>query len=144
MKEKGEQMDAYTVSTDPARLDVAFIHKFLSESCYWALGRSYDLVARSIANSLCFGVYRGSQQVGFARVVTDHATFAWVCDVFIIPEERGKGLSKRLVRAVVSHPDLSGLRLMILATRDAHELYGRYGGFKGLRAPERWMERFNG
>lgn len=141
---KPEISAEYTISTDPALLDVPFIHKFLSEEAYWALGRPYETVVRSVENSLCFGVYHGAQQVGFARVVTDYATFAWLCDVFIIPTERGKGLSKRLVQAVVSHPMLAGLRRMMLATRDAHELYRRYGEFEALRTPERWMERFNG
>jgi len=136
-----QQRDGYTISTDKARLDVDLIHAFLSERAYWALGRSRALVETSIANSLCFGVYAGDQQVGFARVVTDCATFAWLCDVFILEAQRGRGLAKWLVEVIVAHPDLQGLRRMLLATRDAHELYRRFGGFTPLRAPERWMER---
>lgn len=134
----------FTLSTDPGRLDITFIHQFLSQHCYWALGRSYETVERSIQNSLCFGVYLGQPMVGFARVVTDYATFAWLCDVFIVPEQRGKGLSKWLVASIVDYPELKDLRRMMLATRDAHVLYQRYGNFQSLRAPERWMERFRG
>ena len=129
------------ISTDRNRLDLAYIHRYLSEACYWALGRSRDIVEKSIANSLCFGVYAGDQQIGFARVVTDCATFAWLCDVFIDDAHRGQGLGKRLVETVVAHPELQGLRNFILATRDAHELYRGYGGFEALAAPERWMAR---
>lgn len=135
------QRDGFTISTDKARLDVDLIHAFLSERAYWALGRSRARVEASIANSLCFGVYTAAQQVGFARVVTDGATFAWVCDVFILEAQRGHGLGKWLVETIIAHPDLQGLRRMLLATRDAHELYRRFGGFTPLRTPERWMER---
>jgi GNAT superfamily N-acetyltransferase len=117
------------------------IQAFLSQRAYWARGRALETVRRSIENSLCFGVYDGDQQVGFARVVTDYATFAWVCDVFILETHRGRGLSKWLIETVVAHPDLRGLRRLLLATRDAHELYSRYGGFGPLSAPDRWMER---
>jgi GNAT superfamily N-acetyltransferase len=134
----------YHLSTDKAHLDIALIHTFLSKSAYWALGRPLALVQKSIEHSLCFGVYEAGQQVGFARVVTDYATFAWLCDVFILETHRGRGLSKWLVECVVAHPDLQHLRRFLLATRDAHELYHRYGGFQALRTPERWMERFNG
>lgn len=99
---------------------------------------------RSIAHSLCFGVYGEGEQVGFARVVTDYATFAWLCDVFVLETARRRGLGKWLIASVIAHPDLQGLRRFTLATRDAHELYRRYGGFEALRAPERWMEKFNG
>jgi GNAT superfamily N-acetyltransferase len=134
----------YSISTEKSQLDVPFIHKFLSEECYWALGRPYAVVVHSIENSLCFGAYLGGRQAGFARVVTDYATFAWLDDVFVIPAERGKGISKALVQAVVNHPDLSGLRRMMLATRDAHDLYRNYGGFEVVKTPQRWMERFSG
>ena len=96
---------------------------------------------KSIANSLCFGVYDGDRQMGFARVVTDYATFAWLCDVFIDAAYRGQGLGKQLVERIVAHPELQGMRNFILATRDAHELYRQYGGFEALAAPERWMAR---
>lgn len=131
----------YLISTDRARLDVDLISTFLSERAYWAPGRPRAVVERSLANSLCFGVYAGAAQAGLARVVTDYATFAWVCDVFILEAHRGQGLSKWLIETVVAHPELQGLRRMLLATRDAHGLYQRHGGFAPLHAPERWLER---
>ena len=133
--------DGYTISTDKTRLDTGLIHDFLSEDSYWAQDRPYDVVERSIDHSLCFGVYAGTEQVGFARVVTDYVTFAWLCDVFIVEPHRGQGLGKRLVETVVAHPDLDGIRLFSLATRDAHELYRRYAGFEPLEVPEKWMAR---
>jgi len=135
------QRDGYTISTDKTRLDTGLIHNFLSEDSYWAQDRPYDVVERSIDHSLCFGVYAGTEQVGFARVVTDYVTFAWLCDVFIVESHRGRGLGKRLVETVVAHPDLDGIRLFSLATRDAHELYRRYAGFEPLEVPEKWMAR---
>jgi GNAT superfamily N-acetyltransferase len=129
------------ISTDRSRLDIAYIHRYLSEKCYWSIGRSRAVVEKSIANSLCFGVYDGDRQMGFARVVTDYATFAWLCDVFIDAAYRGRGVGKQLVETVVAHPELQGMRNFILATRDAHELYRQYGGFEALAAPERWMAR---
>ena len=135
------QRDGYTISTDKTRLDTGLIHNFLSEDSYWAQDRPYDVVERSIDHSLCFGVYAGTEQVGFARVVTDYVTFAWLCDVFIVESHRGRGLGKRLVETVVAHPDLDGIRLFSLATRDAHELYRRYAGFEPLEVPEKWMVR---
>jgi GNAT superfamily N-acetyltransferase len=129
------------ISTDRARLDIARIHSWLSTQAYWALGRPLATVQRAIEHSLCFGIYRGDQQIGFARAVTDYATFAWICDVFISEEARGAELGKWLIATIVAHPAISGLRLTILATRDAHGLYERYGGFSPLQAPERWMER---
>ncbi len=131
----------FEISTDRTRLDVDYVHRYLSQECYWAIGRSRAVVEKSLANSLCFGVYDGARQIGFARVVTDYATFAWLCDVFIDAAYRGHGLGKQLVEAVIAHPELQGLRNFILATRDAHELYRRYGGFDALTAPERWMAR---
>ncbi len=133
---KGE----YVISTDPARLDIAMIHEYLSGSAYWAMGRPLDVVCRSIDNSLAFGVYQGSAQIGFARVVTDYATFAWLADVFVLPEFRGQGIGKWLIGVIVDHPCLRGLRRWILATKDAHSLYAQYG-FTTLDAPERFMER---
>ncbi len=133
-----------TISTDRALLDVDFIHEYLSGQSYWAAGRSRAVTEKAIANSLCFGVYEHGRQVGFARVVTDYATFAWLCDVFIDSAYRGRGLGKRLVEAVVNHEDLAHVRRLVLATHDAHELYRRYGGFESLTAPERWMVRAGG
>lgn len=132
---------AYTVSTDRARLDVDLVHEFLSRSSYWAQGRSYAIVQASIEHSLCFGLFYETQQVGFARVVTDFATFAWLCDFFIVETHRGQGLGKWLIECVVAHPDLQDLGIFLLATRDAHELYRRYGGFRELQMPEKWMIR---
>ena len=133
----------YTISTDPARLDAGFIHDYLAHVSYWAQGRPLEVVQKSLDNSLCFGVYLGAEQVGLARVVTDYATFAWVCDVFIAEAHRGRKLGKRLIECVVAHPNLQGLKQILLATRDAHELYRRYGGFESLHAPEKWMIRRN-
>lgn len=134
------QRDDYEISTDPARLDLDLTHDFLSHKSYWATGRSRDVVERSIANSLPFGIYKGNEQVGFARIVTDYATFAWVADVFVLPEHRGRGLSKWLMEVIIAHPRLQGFRRWVLSTRDAHGLYERFGFIK-LHKPERWMER---
>lgn len=133
----------YAISTNPARLDIALIHQYLSASAYWAMGRPLDVVRRSIQNSLPFGVYKGGAQIGFARVVTDYATFAWLADVFVLPEHRGQGIGKWLIATVVEHPRLPGLRRWVLATKDAHGLYAQQG-FTPLSAPERFMERFTG
>jgi len=136
------QRDGYIISTDKARLDTAVIHHYLSLSSYWAQGRSLATVDKTIEHSLCFGLYAADgAQVGFARVVTDYATFAWLCDVFILESQQGHGLGKWLVECVTAYPDLQGVKHFLLATRDAHELYRRYGGFESLPAPERWMKR---
>lgn len=136
-----EHRDGYTLSTDKARLDVESIHAFLSERSYWAQGRSREVVERTIETSLCFGIYAQQELVAFARVVTDYATFGWVCDVLVLESHRGRGLGKWLIEAVVRHPELQGLKRLLLATRDAQGLYREYGGFVALQAPERWMER---
>ena len=133
--------DAYRISTDKTELDLILIHRFLSESSYWAADRSRVVVEKSIAHSLCFGVYVDRTQIGFARVVTDHATFAWLCDVFVVDAHRGRGIGQWLIKYVTAHPDLNGISRFLLATRDAHELYRRYGGFQALKAPEMWMAR---
>ena len=135
------QHGEFTISTDRSLLDVAAIHEYLSQRSYWARGRGLDVVQKSIERSLCFGVYRGSEQAGFARVVTDGATFAWLCDVFIIETARGQGLGKWLLESVIDHPELRSVRRFILATQDAHELYRRYGGFTPLQSPGFFMER---
>ena len=114
---------------------------YLYEESYWAQGRSIETVRKSIEHSLCFGVYAAGQQVGFARVVTDYATFAWLADVFILESHRGLGLSKWLVECIVTHPDLQNLKNFLLATKDAHELYRRYGGFDILETQGKWMYR---
>lgn len=139
MSASEKAVDAYSISTDKARLDAELIHEYLSRRSYWAEGRSLEVVRRSIEHSLCFGVYRGEKQVGFARVVTDYATFGWLCDVFILESHRGRGLGKRLVERVAEEPDLRGLAIFVLATRDAHRLYREHGGFELLDSPERWM-----
>jgi GNAT superfamily N-acetyltransferase len=131
--------DNYLISTDRSKLQIEVIHHYLSEVSYWAKGRPLDVIKTSIENSLCFGVYEGDRQVGFARVVTDYAFFAWLGDVFILEDQRGKGLGKWLVQSVINHPGLKTVQRFILATHDAHELYRRYGQFETLPHPERWM-----
>jgi GNAT superfamily N-acetyltransferase len=130
--------DGFTVSTDPARLDLDVIHAYLSTS-YWAAGIPRDVVERSLRQSLCFGVYEGNRQVGFARVVTDLATFAYLGDVFVLEEYRGRGLSKFLMETLLSHPDLRDVRRWHLVTRDAQGLYARFGFVD--TTPGRHMER---
>jgi len=130
------------ISDDRALLDRTLIHCFLSERTYWAPGVPREIVERAIDHSLCFGVYRAGAQIGFARAVTDFATFAWLADVFILEEERGKGLSKKLVAAIQAHPRLQDLRRFMLGTRDAHGLYAQFG-FEPMKYPERFMEIAN-
>ena len=130
----------YLISTDRARLDTEVIHDYLSNSSYWAAGRSLETVRRSIEHSFAFGLYKDERQVGFARVITDYATFAWLADVFVLEEFRGQGLGKWLVDVIIKHPSLQGFRRWVLATKDAHELYRPFG-FNELNKPERWMER---
>ena len=130
----------YTISTDKSRLDISVIHQFLSKESYWAQNIPVELVQRAINGSLCFGVYLGDEQVGYARVITDEATFAYLSDVFILSEHRGKGLSKRLVETISNWPTLQGLRRWVLATRDAHSLYAQFG-FTQLNNPELFMQR---
>ena len=133
--------DGYLISTDKSKLDLFIIHQYLSQESYWAQGRSLDTVRKSIDHSLCFGVYVDDEQIGFARVVTDYVTFAWLADVFILELYRGRGLSKWLVECIVTHSDLQNLKNFLLATKDAHDLYRRHGGFELLEKPERWMIR---
>ena len=130
--------DEYTISTDPARLDVAAIHAFLANS-YWSPGIPLATLERAIRNSLCFGVFHHSSQVGLARVVSDYATYAYLCDVYILEQHRSQGLGKWLMETVISHPALQGLRRFTLATRDAHGLYHQFG-FRPLTDPDRHME----
>ena len=131
-------MPDYEISDDKTRLDTDVIHAFLQGS-YWSPGVPRAIVERAIRESLCFGVYRGGEQIGFARVVTDKATFAYLADVFILDSHRGQGLSKRLMRFIAEHPDLQGLRRFILATKDAHGLYEQFG-FAALNNPSIYME----
>jgi GNAT superfamily N-acetyltransferase len=134
----------YEISTDKARLDLDRIHRFLATEAYWSPGVEREIVERSIDNSICFGVYSADgEQVGFARVVTDRATFAWLADVYIESDHRGDGLGKRLVATVLEHPDLQGLRRWMLGTADAHDLYRRFG-FDGLKDVQRFMARESG
>ena len=135
------QHGEYVVTTDRGRLDLELIYQFLTHS-YWAEGIPREIVVRSVENSLCFGVFKGNQQVGFARIVSDFATYAYLGDVFILPEHRGHGLAKFLMRCIVEHPRLQGLRRWSLATRDAHSLYAQFG-FRALAHPESYMERYN-
>jgi len=129
----------FVISTDRARVDLDVIHNFLA-NCYWAKGIPRDVVERSIEHSLCFGIYDGTGlQVGFARVISDFATVAYLGDVFVLESHRGRGLSKWLMECVMQHPSLQNLRRWILLTRDAHGLYAR-SGFTPLKAPERYME----
>jgi GNAT superfamily N-acetyltransferase len=133
------QRGGFTVSTDPARLDLDVIHGYLNRESYWAAGIPRDVLERAVAGSLCFGVYDDAgRQVGFARVVTDRATFAYLCDVFVLEQYRGRGLSKWLMECVMAHPDLRGLRRFVLVTRDAHGLYERFG-FTPVADPTGYM-----
>jgi len=126
-REREWQRGEYTISTDNNRLDIGIIHDFISKQSYWAQGRPIETVQRALDNSLNFGLYKNDQQIGFARVVTDYATFAWIADVFVLPEHRGQGLSKWLMEVILSHPKLQGFRRWVLATKDAHSLYARFG-----------------
>lgn len=128
----------YIISTDKSRLDLNVIHGFLTVS-YWAEGVPLETVQRSIEHSFTFGVYRADQQIGFARLVTDYTTFAYLADVFILAPFRKQGLSKWLLTVMMEHPDLQGLRRWLLGTKDAHELYRQFG-FTELRWPDRFME----
>lgn len=133
-------MNTFEVSDDKARLDRGAIHRFLSEDAYWSRGVGRATVDRAIDGSLCFGAYRGATQVGFARVITDGATFAYLCDVFVLPPWRGQGASRGILEAIDRHPALQGLRRFLLFTRDMHPLYAKFG-FTPLARPERGMER---
>jgi GNAT superfamily N-acetyltransferase len=128
----------YSISADPKLLDLEIIHGFISTS-YWARAIPRELVARMLRHSLCFGAYRENCQVAFGRVITDYATFAYVADVFVLPEHRGRGLSKAIMSAMKNHPELQGLRRWMLITADAHGLYEPFG-FKPIAHPERHME----
>jgi GNAT superfamily N-acetyltransferase len=132
----------YTITTDTARVSLDVVHQFLSRESYWAKGIPRERVARSIENAMCFTLLHADRHIGFARVISDCATVAYLGDVFILEEYRKRGLSKWLLECILSHPDLQGLRRWILGTADAHGLYARYG-FTPLAAPERFMEKHN-
>jgi GNAT superfamily N-acetyltransferase len=132
-------VDGYEISTDTQKMDIAVIHRYLSKESYWAKDIPFDIVERSIANSFCFGVFYQDKQVGLARLITDKASFAYLCDVFILPEHRGKGLSKWLLTTIQSHPELQGLRRWLLGTKDAHGLYRQFGW---VPLPEELVPRF--
>ncbi len=130
------------ISTDKDKLDINIIYNYLSKESYWAQNRSIDIIKKSIENSLCFGVYRDNSQIGFARIVTDYAIFAWVMDVFILPEYQGKGYGKQLINTIMNHEQLQNLKRWGLNTNDAHGLYNQYG-FKPLSNPDIMMELKN-
>lgn len=134
------QRPPYTITTDPARLDLHVIHDFLANEAYWSSGVAREVVARALAHALCFGVYRDQKQVGLGRVITDYATFAYIADVFIVAGHRGQGLGKWLVETMLAHPELQGLRKWTLDTKDAHGLYTRFG-FKEAPAGKHMVYR---
>jgi GNAT superfamily N-acetyltransferase len=134
-------LEGFSISTDKSKLDLEMICNFLS-SAYWASNRSRETVLKSLEHSLCFGLYHQEKQVGMARVITDHATFAYLCDVFVLEEFQECGFGKFLMQTVLEYPDFTQLRRILLATKDAHGLYQQFG-FDGLVYPDRWMERFN-
>jgi len=132
------QRNDYSISTDRGRLDREVIHAYLRES-YWAKGIPREVVDRSIENALCFGLYEGHRQIGFARIITDYATFAYVSDVFVLDSHRGQGLATWLMKVILGHPELQNLRRWMLATADAHGFYRKLG-FRPLEKPEQIME----
>ncbi len=133
------EQQGYRISTDKSLLDINAIYAFLTERSYWAKGLPPERLRRSIEHSICFGVYHHDTLCGFARVISDHATFAYICDVFVMEEHRGNGLSKWLMQTIRAHDELQGLRRWSLATADAHDLYKQYG-FVPVSKPELWME----
>lgn len=138
------QREQYKISTDKNSLDVGMIHHYLYTTAHWAIGRPMNIVRKSIENSLCFGLYDGDLQIGYARIVTDCAIVGWICDMFILPSYRSSGLGRWLVECMMEHPDVRSLRRILLNTRDAHNLYTKYAGFRPLLSPESWLEKFTG
>lgn len=132
--------EQFTISTDPGRLDINTICEFLKRS-YWANTRPRQITERALQNSLVFGVYEGDKQIGLARVISDSTVFAYLCDVFIHEDYRGNGLGKWLMKTIMEHPELKGVRRWLLVTNDAHDLYKQFG-FTAIDEPERWMQRF--
>jgi len=139
MKDNNLLEQGYSISTDKSLLDFDVIFNYLNEESYWSKGIKPEVVHKSIDNALCFGVYHDKKQIGFAKVVTDKATFAYLADVFVLEQYRGLGLSKWLMQTIMNHPDLQGLRRWMLATADAHGLYAQFG-FEPINNPERWMQ----
>lgn len=137
--EKQWERGLFRISTDKRLLDLPRIHAFLASDSYWAVGVPVEIVRRAVEHSLTFGIYQGSEQVGFARVITDYATFGYIADVFVLAAWRGQGLGKWLMETILAHPDLQGFRRWVLATRDAHGLYEQVG-FKPLHSPTSFME----
>lgn len=135
------QLGEFTITDCRENLNVELIYNFLSHSSYWAKGITREVIVKSLDNSLCFGLFQGNKQIGFGRVVTDCATFAYLADIFIVENYRGRGLGKWLVGCILEHPELQGLRRWMLATADAHQLYHQHG-FMPLSNPERFMERY--
>lgn len=136
------QQQEYKISTDKTLLDIDVIYHYLSQEAYWCKGIPQATVQKAIDNSLCFGLYQQNVQIGFARMITDHATFAYLSDVFVLPEYRGNGLSKWLMQCIFVHPELQDLRRIMLATADAHGLYSQFD-FQALDHPERFMQIVN-
>ena len=134
------QKEKYLITTDTDKVDIDVIHQYLSKQSYWAKGIPRETVARSVQHSICFSVLHEDALIGFARVTSDHATVAYVGDVFVLRAHRGQGLSKWLMECIIAHPELQSLRRWMLATADAHGLYARFG-FTALKAPARWMEK---
>ena len=130
----------YEVSTDFHRLDIALVHEFLSNS-YWAKDRPLEVVRKSLENSLCFGGYSDGAQIAFARLITDRSVFAYLADVFVIPSYRGKGVSAALMQTILNHPDIAGIDIIVLATKDAHGLYRKFG-FHRMDDPDKYMAAF--
>ena len=132
--------DGFLISTDKSKLDIAALHEFLSKEAYWSLGVPIEIIRKTTENALNFGLYEGEKQIGYAKVISDFATIAYLGDVYVLPEYRGRGLSKWLMEIIIAHPRLQGFRRWVLSTKDAHGLYERFGFIK-LHRPERWMER---
>ncbi|UUC45397.1 GNAT family N-acetyltransferase [Flavobacterium cerinum] len=139
MKIHTRTFDAFTITTDKSKLDINVIHRYLSGESYWSKDIPIERIQKSIENALCFGVYHNDQQIGYAKVVSDFSTMAYLGDVFILESYRGQGLSKQLMETIMSHPELQNLRRWILLTADAHELYKKYG-WQPIASPEKWME----
>ena len=139
MNDESFAKKGFAISTDKDLLDLEMIYNYLGKESYWSKGIAVERVHTSIANSMCFGVYADGKQVGFARVVTDKAIFAYLCDVFVLDSHKGLGLSKWLLQTIRNHPELQGLKRWMLATADAHGLYKQFG-FGPLTKPDNWMD----